>query len=152
MSQPLTVVHRSGQLAYPTWAAHTTHWPDLLVDGACRCEGSGQADQALRGVMLYVPYVRIGHPVAHSCCPQRNLCRLLDHNHSLPNPVLNETYAGYWTTVLLIRSSTKNFPAIGLQYPDCSCPQRNSCRLLDHNHLLPNSVLNETNAGYWTTV
>jgi hypothetical protein len=34
MSQPLTVAHRTGQLAYPTWAAHTTNCLDLLVDGA----------------------------------------------------------------------------------------------------------------------
>jgi hypothetical protein len=65
MSQPLTVAHRSVQLAYPIWAAHTTNCPDL-VDGAGRCEGSGQADQAFWGVMLYVPHVRIRHPVAHS--------------------------------------------------------------------------------------
>ena len=54
MSQPLTVAHRSGQLAYPTWAAHTTHCPDLLVDEACRCEGSGQAGQGMRGPLLYL--------------------------------------------------------------------------------------------------
>jgi len=128
MSQPLTVAHRSGQLAYPTWAAHTTHWPDLLVDGACRCEGSGQADQALRGVMLYVPYVRIQSPIRvvlnetyagywttitlYSTGPQRNLCRLLDH--STFNPVLNENFSGYWTTVpRLFLSSTELMPAIG---------------------------------------
>ena len=64
MSQPLTVAHRSGQLAYPTWAAHTTNCPGLLVNGASRCERSGQADQALWGVMLYVPNVCIRHPVA----------------------------------------------------------------------------------------
>jgi hypothetical protein len=49
MSQPLTVAHRSGQLAYPTWAAHTTNCLDPLADGAGRCEGSGQADQGMRG-------------------------------------------------------------------------------------------------------
>jgi len=43
--------------------------------------------------MLYVPHVRIGHPVAHSLNEQGV------HNHLLPNPVLNETNAGYWTTV-----------------------------------------------------
>jgi hypothetical protein len=71
MSQPLTVAHRSGQLAYPTWAAHTTNCLDLLVDGARRCEGSGQANQALGGVMLYVPHVRIRYPVAHSLDEER---------------------------------------------------------------------------------
>ena len=66
MSQPLTVAHRSGQLAYPTLAAHTTNCLDLLVDGAGRCEGSGQADQGMRGMMLYVHHVRIRHPFAFS--------------------------------------------------------------------------------------
>jgi len=65
MSQPLTVTHRGGQLAYPTWAAHThTTCRELLVDGACRYEGSRQADQGLRGLMLYISYVGIGAPKA----------------------------------------------------------------------------------------
>jgi len=76
MSQPLTVAHRSGQLAYPTWAAHTTHCPDLLVDGACRCEGSGQAGQGIRGRLHYI----------HYCCATAHLrtewgttCRVTAH-------------------------------------------------------------------------
>jgi hypothetical protein len=59
MSQAPPVTHRGGQLAYPTWAAHTTICPDLLVDGASCCEGSGQADQAFGGVMLNIPHVSI---------------------------------------------------------------------------------------------
>jgi hypothetical protein len=47
---------RSGQLAYPTWAAHTTNCLDLLADGAGRCEGSGQADQGMRGPLHYIHY------------------------------------------------------------------------------------------------
>ena len=44
MNQPLTVAHRSGQLAYPTWAAHTTNCPAP--------QGSGQADQGMRVPLL----------------------------------------------------------------------------------------------------
>jgi len=35
MSQPLTVSHRGGQLAYPAWTAHTT-----------TCRGHSYAEQA----------------------------------------------------------------------------------------------------------
>jgi hypothetical protein len=45
MSQPLTVAHRGGQLAYPTWTAHTTNCLESFVDGAGRCEDSRQAGQ-----------------------------------------------------------------------------------------------------------
>jgi len=48
MSQQLAVAHRGGQLAYPTWAAHTTTTcRAFFVDGAGRCEGSRQRDQGL---------------------------------------------------------------------------------------------------------
>jgi hypothetical protein len=73
MSQPLTVAHRSGQLAYPTWAAHTTHCPDLLVDGSCRCEGSGQAGQGMRGPLLYLQY---GGATDHIWTEWATLCRI----------------------------------------------------------------------------
>jgi hypothetical protein len=36
MSQPHTVTRRGSQLAYPTWAAHTTTCPALLAHGAGR--------------------------------------------------------------------------------------------------------------------
>jgi hypothetical protein len=64
LSQPPTVTHRGSQLAYPTWAAHTTTCPALLAHGAGRCEGSGQADQGLRNLMLYIYHVGIGAPKA----------------------------------------------------------------------------------------
>ena len=73
MSQPLTVTHRSGQLAYPTWAAHTTNCLDLLADGACRCEGSGQTDQGMRGPLLYIQY---GRATAHILTEWATVCRI----------------------------------------------------------------------------
>jgi hypothetical protein len=39
MSQPLTVFHRGGQLAYPSWAAHTTTSRDHPWHGAARVSG-----------------------------------------------------------------------------------------------------------------
>jgi hypothetical protein len=66
------VAHRSGQLDYPTlWAAHTTNYRKLLVDGACHCESSRQADQALRGEMYHISRVRIRLPVIHSLDEER---------------------------------------------------------------------------------
>ena len=48
MSQRLAVAHRGGQLAHPTWAAHTTTTcREFFVDGSGRCEGSRQIDQGL---------------------------------------------------------------------------------------------------------
>jgi hypothetical protein len=72
MSQPPTVTHRGGRLAYPTWAAHTTTCPALLAHGAGRCEGSGQADQGLRGLLLYIYHVGIGAPKAPNNLETKN--------------------------------------------------------------------------------
>lgn len=65
MSQPLTVAHRGGQLAYPTWTAHTTNCRASLVDGAGRCEDARQAGQGLSGLTLHIQHVSIRSPVAH---------------------------------------------------------------------------------------
>jgi hypothetical protein len=71
MSQPLTVAHRGGQLAYPTWTAHTTNCLESFVDGAGRCEDSRQAGQGLCGLTLNIQHVSVGPPVAHPLDEER---------------------------------------------------------------------------------